>query len=320
MISNLEKGTVMSTKIAFVFPGQGSQSVGMLAELGANHPIVIETFAQASEVLGYDLWQLVQHDEEGQLNQTHITQPALLTASVALWRLWLQQGGLTPSIVAGHSLGEYSALVCAGALDFADAVRLVEARGQFMQAAVPPGEGAMAAIIGMDNDVIVSVCEASAQGQIVVPVNYNSPGQVVIAGAKSAVERAMVACKEAGAKRALPLPVSIPSHCALMLPAADKLRTMLAGIQVRVPTIPVVQNVDAKVAGSADAIVSNLVAHLIQPVLWSQCVECITTDGADLVVECGPGKVLNGLTKRIKKTLQTASINDAASLAATLKL
>ncbi|MFQ3303833.1 MAG: [acyl-carrier-protein] S-malonyltransferase [Oceanospirillaceae bacterium] len=319
MISNLEKGTVMSTKIAFVFPGQGSQSVGMLAELGANHPIVIETFAQASEVLGYDLWQLVQHDEEGQLNQTHITQPALLTASVALWRLWLQQGGLTPSIVAGHSLGEYSALVCAGALDFADAVRLVEARGQFMQAAVPPGEGAMAAIIGMDNDVIVSVCEASAQGQIVVPVNYNSPGQVVIAGAKSAVERAMVACKEAGAKRALPLPVSIPSHCALMLPAADKLRTMLAGIQVRVPTIPVVQNVDAKVAGSADAIVSNLVAHLIQPVLWSQCVECITTDGADLVVECGPGKVLNGLTKRIKKTLQTASINDAASLAATLE-
>jgi len=309
----------MSTKIAFVFPGQGSQSVGMLAELGANHPIVIETFAQASEVLGYDLWQLVQHDEEGQLNQTHITQPALLTASVALWRLWLQQGGLTPSIVAGHSLGEYSALVCAGALDFADAVRLVEARGQFMQAAVPPGEGAMAAIIGMDNDVIVSVCEASAQGQIVVPVNYNSPGQVVIAGAKSAVERAMVACKEAGAKRALPLPVSIPSHCALMLPAADKLRTMLAGIQVRVPTIPVVQNVDAKVAGSADAIVSNLVAHLIQPVLWSQCVECITTEGADLVVECGPGKVLNGLTKRIKKTLQTASINDAASLAATLE-
>ena len=309
----------MSTKTAFVFPGQGSQSVGMLAELGANHPIVIETFAQASEVLGYDLWQLVQHDEEGQLNQTHITQPALLTASVALWRLWLQQGGLTPSIVAGHSLGEYSALVCAGALDFADAVRLVEARGQFMQAAVPPGEGAMAAIIGMDNDVIVSVCEASAQGQIVVPVNYNSPGQVVIAGAKSAVERAMVACKEAGAKRALPLPVSIPSHCALMLPAADKLRTMLAGIQVRVPTIPVVQNVDAKVAGSADAIVSNLVAHLIQPVLWSQCVECITTDGADLVVECGPGKVLNGLTKRIKKTLQTASINDAASLAATLE-
>jgi len=319
MISNLEKGTVMSTKIAFVLTGQGSQSVGMLAELGANHPIVIETFAQASEVLGYDLWQLVQHDEEGQLNQTHITQPALLTASVALWRLWLQQGGLTPSIVAGHSLGEYSALVCAGALDFADAVRLVEARGQFMQAAVPPGEGAMAAIIGMDNDVIVSVCEASAQGQIVVPVNYNSPGQVVIAGAKSAVERAMVACKEAGAKRALPLPVSIPSHCALMLPAADKLRTMLAGIQVRVPTIPVVQNVDAKVAGSADAIVSNLVAHLIQPVLWSQCVECITTDGADLVVECGPGKVLNGLTKRIKKTLQTASINDAASLAATLE-
>ena len=254
----------MSANIAFVFPGQGSQSVGMLAELAADYPMMIETFAEASEVLGYDLWRLVQHDDEGQLNQTHITQPALLTASVALWRLWLHQGGITPSILAGHSLGEYSALVCAGALDFVDAVRLVQARGQFMQAAVPPGEGAMAAIIGMDDDAIAFACEASAQGQVVAPVNYNSPGQVVIAGSKSAVERAMVACKEAGAKRALPLPVSVPSHCALMLPAADKLRTMLTGIQVRVPTIPVVQNVDAKVADSAESIVNNLVAQLHQ--------------------------------------------------------
>jgi len=309
----------MRANIAFVFPGQGSQSVGMLAELGAEHPIVIETFAQASEVLGYDLWDLVQHDKDGDLNQTHITQPALLTASVALWRLWLNQGGIAPSVLAGHSLGEYSALVCAGALDFSDAVRLVEARGQFMQAAVPPGEGAMAAIIGMDDDAIAAACDASAQGQVVAPVNYNSPGQVVIAGSRSAVERAMVACKEGGAKRALPLPVSVPSHCALMLPAAEKLRTMLEGMQVRVPGIPVVQNVDAKVTSSSEVIVNNLVAQLHQPVLWTNCVESIAASGVDLVVECGPGKVLNGLTKRINKTLQSASINDAASLAVTLE-
>ena len=309
----------MRANIAFVFPGQGSQSVGMLAELGAEHPIVIETFAQASEVLGYDLWDLVQHDKDGDLNQTHITQPALLTASVALWRLWLNQGGIAPSVLAGHSLGEYSALVCAGALDFSDAVRLVEARGQFMQAAVPPGEGAMAAIIGMDDDAIAAACDASAQGQVVAPVNYNSPGQVVIAGSRSAVERAMVACKEGGAKRALPLPVSVPSHCALMLPAAEKLRTMFEGMQVRVPGIPVVQNVDAKVTSSSEVIVNNLVAQLHQPVLWTNCVESIAASGVDLVVECGPGKVLNGLTKRINKTLQSASINDAASLAVTLE-
>ena len=309
----------MSANVAFVFPGQGSQSVGMLAELGAQHPIVIETFAQASEVLGYDLWQLVQNDAQGQLNQTHITQPALLAASVALWRLWLQQGGATPRILAGHSLGEYSALVCAGALDFADAVQLVQARGQFMQAAVPSGEGAMAAIIGMDDAIVASVCESSAQGQVVAPANYNSPGQVVIAGAKAAVERAMVACKVAGARAAMPLPVSVPSHCVLMLPAAEQLRAMLTGMEVKMPTIPVVQNVDAQVAMSAEVIVNNLVAQLHQPVLWTQCVESIAASGVDLVVECGPGKVLNGLTKRIEKTLRTASINNAAILAATLE-
>jgi len=309
----------MSANIAFVFPGQGSQSVGMLAELGANHRVVVETFSQASEVLGYDLWQLVQHDQSGLLNQTHITQPALLSASVALWRLWLEKGGITPTMLAGHSLGEYSALVCAGALGFSDAIRLVEARGQFMQAAVPPGEGAMAAIIGLDNDAIALACEVSAQGQTVAPVNYNSPGQVVIAGSKLAVERAMVACKAGGAKRALALPVSVPSHCSLMLPAAEKLRAILAGVKMSLPIIPVVHNVDAKLASSSEAIISNLVAQLHQPVLWTQCVESIAASGVDLVVECGPGKVLNGLTKRINKTLQSASINDAASLAATLK-
>ena len=309
----------MSANIAFVFPGQGSQSVGMLAELGANHHVVVETFSQASEVLGYDLWQLVQHDQNGLLNQTHITQPALLSASVALWRLWLEKGGITPTMLAGHSLGEYSALVCAGALGFSDAIRLVEARGQFMQAAVPPGEGGMAAIIGLDNDAVALACEVSAQGQTVAPVNYNSPGQVVIAGSKLAVERAMVACKAGGAKRALALPVSVPSHCSLMLPAAEKLRTILAGVKVSLPIIPVVHNVDAKLASSSEAIISNLVAQLHQPVLWTQCVESIAASGVDLVVECGPGKVLNGLTKRINKTLQSASINDAVSLAATLK-
>ena len=309
----------MSANIAFVFPGQGSQSVGMLAELGANHHVVVETFSQASEALGYDLWQLVQHDQSGQLNQTYITQPALLSASVALWRLWLEKGGRTPTMLAGHSLGEYSALVCAGALGFSDAIRLVEARGQFMQAAVPSGEGAMAAIIGLDNDAIALACEVSAQGQTVAPVNYNSPGQVVIAGSKLAVERAMVACKAGGAKRALALPVSVPSHCALMLPAAEKLRTILAAVKMSLPMIPVVHNVDAKLASSSEAIISNLVAQLHQPVLWTQCVESIAASGVDLVVECGPGKVLNGLTKRINKTLQSASINDAASLAVTLE-
>ncbi|MCO4837856.1 MAG: ACP S-malonyltransferase [Oceanospirillaceae bacterium] len=309
----------MKSTIAFVFPGQGSQSVGMLAELGAAHPIVIDTFAQASQALGYDLWHTVQHDSDGQLNQTHITQPALLASGVALWRLWLQQGGATPAVLAGHSLGEYSALVCAGALEFADALKLVEARGRFMQAAVPAGEGAMAAIIGLDDAAIANACQVSAQGQVVAPVNYNSPGQVVIAGSTAAVERAMTACKDAGAKRALPLPVSVPSHCALMLPAADKLRMMLEGIDIKVPAIPVVQNVDATIAVSSETIASNLVAQLHQPVLWTRCVEAIADSGANLVVECGPGKVLNGLTKRINKALQSASINDAASLAATLE-
>ena len=309
----------MKADIAFVFPGQGSQSVGMLAELGAVHPIVIETFAEASSALGYDLWHLVQHDNDGQLNQTHITQPALLASSVALWRLWLQQGGVTPTVLAGHSLGEYSALVCAGALDFSDALKLVEARGHFMQAAVPPGEGAMAAIIGLDNAAIADACQQSAHGEVVAPVNYNSPGQVVIAGSSAAVERAMIACKDAGAKRALPLPVSVPSHCALMLPAADKLSAMLEGIDIKTPAIPVVQNVGATVATSSESIASNLVAQLHQPVLWTQCIEAIADSGANLVIECGPGKVLNGLTKRINKTLQSASINDAASLAATLE-
>jgi len=235
------------TQFAMVFPGQGSQTVGMLAELAAEYPIVTETFAQASEALGYDLWQLTQQGPAEELNKTWQTQPALLTASVAIWRAWQQQGGKTPALMSGHSLGEYSALVCAGVLDFQQAVRLVELRGKLMQEAVPEGTGAMYAIIGLDNEAIAKACEESAQGQVVSPVNFNSPGQVVIAGNKDAVERAGAACKAAGAKRALPLPVSVPSHCALMEPAAKKLAVALESVTFNSPVIPVVNNVDASI-------------------------------------------------------------------------
>jgi len=309
----------MTSTLAFVFPGQGSQAVAMLADL-AGESIVIDTFAEASEVLGYDLWDLVQNDDQGQLNQTHITQPALLTASVALWRLWCQRGGQQPAYMAGHSLGEYSALVCAGAIPFADAVALVKARGEFMQAAVPAGTGAMAAIIGLDDDAIAAACEATAAGEVVAPVNYNSPGQVVIAGQVAAVERAMVACKEAGAKRALPLPVSVPSHCALMKPAAEQLAVQLAAIEVTMPSIPVIQNVNAQAPQNAEQLVANLVAQLYQPVRWTACVENMAQQGVELMLECGPGKVLTGLTKRINKAVAGAAINDSASVQSALDM
>ena len=309
----------MTSTLAFVFPGQGSQAVGMLADL-SGESIVIDTFAEASAVLGYDLWDLVQNDDQGQLNQTHITQPALLTASVALWRLWCERGGKQPEFMAGHSLGEYSALVCAGAIAFADAVALVKARGEFMQAAVPAGTGAMAAIIGLDDDAIAAACEASAQGEVVAPVNYNSPGQVVIAGQVAAVERAMVACKEAGAKRALPLPVSVPSHCELMKPAAEQLAVQLGAIEVTMPSIPVIQNVNAQAPQNAEELVANLVAQLYQPVRWTGCVENMAQQGVELMVECGPGKVLTGLTKRINKAVAGAAINDSASVQTALDM
>jgi [acyl-carrier-protein] S-malonyltransferase len=309
----------MTSTLAFVFPGQGSQAVAMLADL-AGESIVIDTFAEASAVLGYDLWDLVQNDDQGQLNQTHITQPALLTASVALWRLWCQRGGQQPAYMAGHSLGEYSALVCAGAIPFADAVALVKARGEFMQAAVPAGSGAMAAIIGLDDDAIAAACAASAQGEVVAPVNYNSPGQVVIAGQVAAVERAMAACKEAGAKRALPLPVSVPSHCALMQPAAEQLAVQLGAIAVTMPSIPVIQNVNAQAPENAEQLVANLVAQLYQPVRWTACVENMAQQGVELMLECGPGKVLTGLTKRINKAVAGAAINDSASVQSALDM
>jgi len=306
------------TQIAFVFPGQGSQTVGMLTELAATYSRVEETFREASDALGYDLWQLVSQGPAEELNKTWQTQPALLAASVAIYRVWQQQGGEKPVLMAGHSLGEYSALVCAGVLNFADAVKLVELRGKLMQEAVPEGTGAMQAIIGLDDAAIRKACEESAQGQVVSPVNFNSPGQVVIAGNKEAVERAGAACKAAGAKRALPLPVSVPSHCALMKPAADKLAVALESITFNAPAVPVINNVDVKAETDAAAIRHALVRQLYSPVRWTESVEAMAAQGVTQLLEMGPGKVLTGLTKRIVDSLTAAAVNDTASLAAAL--
>ncbi|MEI8609017.1 ACP S-malonyltransferase [Enterovibrio sp. Hal110] len=304
------------SNFAVVFPGQGSQTVGMLAELAEQFDVVKQTFAEASDVLGYDLWALVQNGPDTELNQTHRTQPALLAASVAIWRVWQQEGGAQPTVLAGHSLGEYSALVCAGVIDFKEAVKLVELRGQLMQEAVPAGVGAMSAIIGLENDAIAKACEEAAQGQVVSPVNFNSPGQVVIAGNKEAVERANVLCKEAGAKRALPLPVSVPSHCALMKPAADKLAVALESIEFSEPSIPVVNNADVAAETDPSAIKSALVRQLYGPVRWTESVEKMAGEGVELLLEIGPGKVLTGLAKRIDRKLNAAAVNDPASLEA----
>ncbi len=307
------------TQFAFVFPGQGSQAVGMLAEIAAANPVVEATFREASDVLGYDLWALTQQGPAEELNKTWQTQPALLAASVALWRVWEQQGGKTPAMMAGHSLGEYSALVCAGVIDFVDAVRLVELRGKLMQEAVPAGTGAMYAIIGLDDASIAKACEEAAQGEVVSPVNFNSPGQVVIAGNKDAVERAGAACKAAGAKRALPLPVSVPSHCALMKPAADKLAVALEDITFSAPVVPVVNNVDVKCETSPEAIRSALVRQLYSPVQWTKSVEFMAAQGVTQLLEVGPGKVLTGLTKRIVDTLTASAINEPVAMSAALE-
>ncbi|EXU74544.1 ACP S-malonyltransferase [Erwinia mallotivora] len=306
------------TQFAMVFPGQGSQATGMLAELAADNPLIEQAFSEASQALGYDLWALVQKGPAEELNKTWQTQPALLAASVAIFRVWQQKGGKAPAILAGHSLGEYSALVCAGVINFSDAIRLVELRGRLMQEAVPAGTGAMQAIIGLDDAAIAKACAESAQGQVVSPVNFNSPGQVVIAGNKEAVERAGAACKAAGAKRALPLPVSVPSHCALMKPAADQLAAALEQLTFNTPTIPVVNNVDVKCETSPDAIRSALVRQLYSPVRWTECVQFMADQGVTSLLEVGPGKVLTGLTKRIVDTLTAAAINDPASLNAAL--
>ncbi|MDO6563107.1 ACP S-malonyltransferase [Amphritea sp. 1_MG-2023] len=304
----------MPQPLAFVFPGQGSQHLTMLAELATEHAIIQDTFAEASAVLGYDLWALTQDGPEADLNQTDRTQPALLTAGVALWRLWQQQGGEQPALMAGHSLGEYTALVCAGAIAFKDAVNLVKLRGEFMQQAVPAGTGAMAAILGLADDAIQAACDAAAGDEVVSPVNFNCPGQVVIAGNKDAVERAIEGCKAAGAKRAIPLPVSVPSHCVLMKPAAEQMAVALKNIEITLPSIQVIQNFTAKSANSVDELVENLLAQLYSPVLWTDSVQNMIEQGVERTVECGPGKVLSGLNKKVQRSLVVGAINDSAGL------
>lgn len=295
--------------IAFVFPGQGSQSVGMLNSFSELNTVT-DTFKEASEALEFDLWELCQQGPAEQLNQTENTQPALLTASVALWRLWSESAQVNPKVMAGHSLGEYSALVCAGALELADAVKLVRARGLYMQQAVPSGTGKMAAIIGLDDSLIAEACRESEHGEVVSPVNFNSPGQVVIAGNAEAVERAMVACKEKGAKRALPLPVSVPSHCALMKPAADQLSEHLESVLVKAPLIPVINNVDVVAESDPAKIKQALVKQLYSPVRWTETVQKMVEQSVTQVVECGAGNVLSGLNKRIDKSLTSYMTNE----------
>lgn len=292
-----------NSQLAFIFPGQGSQKIGMLADLAGQHPVIEATFAEASTVLGYDLWQLVQTGEQEQINLTERTQPLLLTASVAIWRLWQQKGGAQPAYMAGHSLGEWSALVCSGVVAFVDAVKLVQQRGAFMQAAVPAGEGAMAAIIGLADDAIVAACAQAQASGVVSAVNFNSPGQVVIAGQLAAVEQAMALCKEAGAKRALPLPVSAPFHTSLMKPAADQLAAQIEATQFNSPQVPVVHNVNAMTETDPAKIKALMIEQIYTAVLWVDCVNALAKAGATQLVECGPGAVLSGLAKRIDKSL-----------------
>ena len=308
--------------VALVFPGQGSQSVGMLADLARAHPAVIEgTFAEASAVLGYDLWQLVCSGPAEKLNATECTQPAMLAAGIATFRCWRELGGAQPELVSGHSLGEFSALVCAGALDFAAAIDLVRFRGRAMQEAVPAGTGAMAAVLGLDDAEVEAACAEAAQGEVVEAVNYNSPGQIVIAGQAGAVERAIAAARTRGAKRAVTLPVSVPSHSSLMRGAAERLRERLAGMRVRRPELRYVSAVDAAEHADPADIVAILVRQLASPVRWSATVAALTARGATRLIECGPGKVLTPLNRRIDRRpeIQCVALEDAASLAAAAK-
>ena len=299
--------------LGFVFPGQGSQAVGMLAEISARYPQIIETFSEADEALQLPLWQLAQEGPEERLNQTAITQPVLLTASVALWRAWCSEQGTQPTIMAGHSLGEYSALVCAGAMSFADGVRLVHERGKLMQQAVPQGEGAMAAIMGLADELVGSCC-AAVEG-VVTPANYNAPGQVVVAGSAAAVEQAVANCQQAGARRAVMLRVSGPFHCALMEPAKSAFAEILDKVELTMPEVAIVHNVDASRASDLADLRQKLLAQLAQPVRWSSCVQEMLSDGVTRLIECGPGKVLAGLVKRIDRDVGVANIESPAAFA-----
>lgn len=301
-------------KLAFVFPGQGSQSVGMLNALAEYTPIVKETFAEASSALGYDLWAIASAGPDEKLNQTEITQPAMLTAGVAVWRVWNQEQGARPAVMAGHSLGEYTALTCAGVFQFTDAVKLVADRGRFMQAAVPAGQGGMAAIVGLDDDAVRKLCDENSLGEVLSAVNFNSPGQVVIAGSAKAVARAVENAKGAGAKLAKVLPVSVPSHCALMHPAAEKMRERLEQTSINIPVIPVLHNVNVKAEMSSDGIRDALVQQIESPVRWVETVQAMTAEGVTKLIECGPGKVLAGLNKRISRDALTLPVFDPESL------
>lgn len=308
----------MNQKLAFVFPGQGSQKIGMLADIAAEHPRVEEVFSRASEVLGYDLWNLAQEGEQDAINKTEVTQPLLLSASTALWQVWNDLDGDAPSMLAGHSLGEWSALVAAEVVAFEDAVKLVQLRGRYMQEAVPAGAGGMAAIVGLEDDVVERICAQVAGDDFVGAVNYNSPGQIVIAGHKAAVERAAVSCKEAGAKRALPLPVSAPFHTPLMAPAAERLAEDINRVEFRSPSTPILHNVGVEAVESPDEIRRRMVQQITAPVPWVKTVETMAASGTELAVECGPGKVLSGLNKRISDKLVTLSTDNLASLKAAL--
>lgn len=310
----------MSTsKTAFVFPGQGSQTVGMLADMAGQYAQVEQTFAQASEILGYDLWALAQNGPQEELNLTEKTQPLLLTSSVAIWRIWTAQGGAMPTLMAGHSLGEYSALVCSGVMAFEDAVALVRQRGRFMQQAVPVGTGAMSAVLGLDDAVVVDICKAtSAAGEVVEAVNFNSPGQVVIAGHAQAVASAGEKLKEAGAKRVAPLPVSAPFHTSLMQPAGEALATEMASISFNVPSIPIVHNVNAQTESSPEKIRQLMIEQTSSAVQWTRCVQFMVEAGIEQTIECGPGKVLSGLSRRIHKPLAVAALEKPDAIAAAL--
>jgi [acyl-carrier-protein] S-malonyltransferase len=301
-------------QLAFVFPGQGSQSSGMLGELAIMHPQVREVFDEAAAGAGVDLWRLTTAGHEDALNQTEFTQPALLAAGIAVWRVWIAQGGPQPTLLAGHSLGEYTALVAAGVLSLADGARLVRERGRLMQAAVPPGVGAMAAVLGTDDALVADVCAKVAQGDTLVPANYNSPGQIVIGGDAAAIDRALAALAERGVRKAVKLAVSVPSHTPLMRAAADRLGEAFADVAWTAPTLPVVQNVDAQVRADVDGIRQALQQQLYLPVRWSECVQALVAAGADRIAECGPGKVLTGLVKRIDKALDVRAIGTPTEL------
>lgn len=305
--------------LGFVFPGQGSQSVGMLSDMANEFPEIHQTFSEASQALGYDLWKMVNEGPAEELDKTIHTQPALLTAGYAVWRVLQTQKEIKPALLAGHSLGEYTALVCANAIAFPDAVKLVAARGQYMQDAVPAGRGALAAIVGLDDAAVKDLCDKAVQaGEVLTPVNYNSPGQVVIGGHIAAVERALGVAKEAGARLAKLLPVSVPSHCELMKPAAKRMAETLQTLSIKEPTIPVLNNVDVILYRTAEEIRDGLTRQLFMPVRWVEIIQKFANEGIKDIVECGPGKVLSGLNKRIAADARLMNTADFANLQTTL--